>query len=117
MSKRRPVALAVLAALAAGVSALAPAGAARPAGAVLAGAGPAAPSGTGALATPEPPPVRDANRVSGHEDAEGLKLIAEAGESVRRAAGCPRGAPVRDYDVVAISVDITLNRFLDHDPQ
>lgn len=30
---------------------------------------------------------------------------------------CPKGAPVRRYDVVAIAVDITLNRYLDHDPK
>jgi FtsP/CotA-like multicopper oxidase with cupredoxin domain len=29
---------------------------------------------------------------------------------------CPSGAPVRHFDVVSIDVDITLNRFHDHDP-
>ena len=29
---------------------------------------------------------------------------------------CRSGAPVRAYDVVALDVDITLNHFLDHDP-
>jgi manganese oxidase len=29
---------------------------------------------------------------------------------------CPAGAPVKSFDVNAINLDITLNRFLDHDP-
>ena len=33
------------------------------------------------------------------------------------AATCARGAPTREYRAVAISVDITVNRFLDHDPE
>ena len=32
------------------------------------------------------------------------------------AATCAGGAPVRAYEAVAIAVDITVNRFLDHDP-
>ena len=31
-------------------------------------------------------------------------------------ATCPSDTPVREYNVVAINVVITLNRFLDHDP-
>lgn len=31
--------------------------------------------------------------------------------------GCALQAPVREFHVSAINVDITLNRFLDHDPQ
>ena len=30
---------------------------------------------------------------------------------------CPAGAPERVYDIVALGVDITLNRFGDHDPE
>src|SRR5206468_3111715 len=30
---------------------------------------------------------------------------------------CPRSAPVRRYDVAAIDVDLTLNRYGDHDPR
>ena len=30
---------------------------------------------------------------------------------------CPPGAPVREYRVAAINVEMTLNRFLDHDPK
>src|SRR5207237_1201479 len=33
------------------------------------------------------------------------------------SSGCTQGAPVRHYDVSAINVDITLNRYLDHEPQ
>jgi manganese oxidase len=53
-----------------------------------------------------------------------LALAGVVGESVApsaRAAGgpgqpCPTGASVRDYRVQAIDVDITVNRFGDHDP-
>ncbi|MFQ5794831.1 MAG: multicopper oxidase domain-containing protein [Candidatus Bipolaricaulia bacterium] len=38
-------------------------------------------------------------------------------ESVSSGARCDPTAPVRAYHVVAINVEITLNRFLDHDPQ
>lgn len=34
-----------------------------------------------------------------------------------RAGSCAEGAPERRYQVVAIAVDITVNRFLDHDPE
>ena len=39
-----------------------------------------------------------------------------AEESVQLGATCPSDTPVREYNVVAINVVITLNRFLDHDP-
>ena len=61
----------------------------------------------------------DAAARSGHEDAEGLKLVAAGEESSDSGAAggrCPRGARVRRYDVVAVAVDITVNRYLDHDP-
>ncbi|MGQ0521205.1 MAG: multicopper oxidase domain-containing protein [Actinomycetota bacterium] len=57
---------------------------------------------------------------SGHEAAEGLKLVAaEDGDAddARSDGSCRRGAPVRRYDLAAINVDITLNRYLDHDPE
>lgn len=54
----------------------------------------------------------------GHEGSEGLPLQNDIDrESVFSAARCPPGAPVRAYDIVATNVEITLNRFLDHDPQ
>ena len=46
-------------------------------------------------------------------------MLASSGagqETVYSGPGCPSGAPVQSYDVLAINVDITLNRFLDHDP-
>ena len=57
----------------------------------------------------------------GHEDGEGLTLVAaqdaDADGDTRAGSACPRGAPVRRYDVAAVAVDITLNRYLDHDPE
>lgn len=70
----------------------------------------------GAESEPRPAASDDVGH-SGHEDAEGLKVVAETGESVRSGGGgCPAKAQIRNYDVVAIDVDITVNRFLDHDP-
>ncbi|NUR75551.1 MAG: multicopper oxidase domain-containing protein, partial [Thermoleophilia bacterium] len=50
-----------------------------------------------------------------------LLAAASLGGSVRAAdpgpgAPCPASAPVKSFDVQAINVDITLNRFGDHDP-
>jgi FtsP/CotA-like multicopper oxidase with cupredoxin domain len=56
---------------------------------------------------------------SGHEGSEGLTLAAARTETVaQRGKGtvCPQGAKVRAFDVVAVAVDLTLNRYLDHDP-
>ncbi len=55
--------------------------------------------------------------IAGHESADGLTLVSQrrpapAGGATR----CPARAAVRRYNVVAIAVDITLNRYLDHDP-
>jgi FtsP/CotA-like multicopper oxidase with cupredoxin domain len=83
--------------------------------------------GSFARATREPPrpspdaPVETSTAAaqSGHEDAEGLKLIPAVGETVRGggASDCGDRDRVRRYDVSAIAVDITVNRYLDHDPQ
>ena len=56
---------------------------------------------------------------SGHETDQGIPLAASdpAPESVSVGAACAAGVPVRSYDVDAIDVDVTLNRYLDHDPQ
>ncbi|HEV8686537.1 MAG TPA: hypothetical protein VGQ84_04625, partial [Gaiellaceae bacterium] len=48
-------------------------------------------------------------------------LAASAGSAVQAAAigpgnPCPAGAPLKRFDVQAIDLDITLNRFGDHDP-
>ena len=54
----------------------------------------------------------------GHEGDEGLALGPETdSETVYPGALCDPSTPVRAYEVAAINVDITLNRFLDHDPQ
>ena len=47
----------------------------------------------------------------------GLAAAAGAATGGGGAGGvCPTGAPVRHFDVVSLDVDITLNRFKDHDP-
>jgi hypothetical protein len=53
----------------------------------------------------------------GHQGSEGFLLSEQTEETVRKGAGCAKGAMVAEYDIVAINVDITLNRYLDHDPQ
>jgi manganese oxidase len=57
-----------------------------------------------------------AGAMGAHEQDEGFELVAQTGESVDPGGRCPDDAPVRSYDVVAIAVEITLNRYLDHDP-
>ena len=97
----------------------------------LSGAGTAS-SDVAATAPAVPPLVDDAGPTAaevgpaargGHEAAEGLKLMAAQEDSPdgKDQGGdgdgrCRPDAPVRRYDVVAIGVDITLNRYLDHDP-
>lgn len=55
----------------------------------------------------------------GHEGGEGLSLQPAITESVTTngQAGCARGLTERRYDVDAIAVPITLNRYGDHDPE
>ena len=53
---------------------------------------------------------------SGHSGDEGLVLRTQADESVYAAARCPSNATVREFNAVAINVEITLNSFLDYDP-
>ncbi|MCH8061437.1 MAG: multicopper oxidase domain-containing protein [Chloroflexi bacterium] len=54
---------------------------------------------------------------NGHESNEGIVLLGgEGGESVAPGAFCGPDAPVSEYRVVAIDIEITLNRFLDYDP-
>ncbi len=55
---------------------------------------------------------------SGHAADEGLLLgPAAEDEPVVPGGRCPKGAPVRAFDLLAINVEITLNRYLDYDPQ
>ena len=44
-------------------------------------------------------------------------LGSDAAESVYAGAKCADDAPLREYSVVAINIEITLNRFLDYDPE
>lgn len=61
--------------------------------------------------------VRHAHGPSGHEKTEGLALGSDQGkETVAPGVRCASTAPVREYRIVAINVEITLNRFLDYDP-
>ncbi len=80
-----------------------------------AGAAQRAPQGAGESGSGR---THGAESQEGHEAAEGLKLVAAKDDdsSVARAR-CEPGALVRAYDVAAITVDITLNRYLDHDPK
>ena len=52
----------------------------------------------------------------GHAGDEGLVLRPQPEESVYAAARCPSSVPVREFNAVAINVEISLNRFLDYDP-
>ncbi len=68
--------------------------------------------------TPEHPHPTPTGAQSAHEHDEGLTLGPGSGEeSVREGPRCSTGAPVREYGVVAINVEITLNRYLDYDPE
>ena len=53
---------------------------------------------------------------SGHEGSGGLVLGPDSDrETVYTGALCGPNAPVRDYSLVAINVEISLNRYLDYD--
>jgi len=65
-------------------------------------------------------PAVAASGPAGHEAAEGFRLVAAGagkGSPEKEGSPCTAGAPIRSYRVVAINVDITLNRYLDHDPE
>jgi FtsP/CotA-like multicopper oxidase with cupredoxin domain len=89
---------------------------------VAAGTFPTRAAATNADAAPRVAPTPTAraetrSQPSGHEDAEGLKLVPSTGDDHRSGGPCRKAAPVRRYDIAAINVDITLNQYLDHDPQ
>ena len=64
-----------------------------------------------------PAATHDHSRPSGHAADEGLILApASDTESVTPGGLCPAHAPVKMFDLVALEVEITLNRFLDYDP-
>lgn len=82
------------------------------------------------LPTPTTPPTRVPPTVTaldptathdhgpnGHEADEGQLLGSDdTVESVYPASHCDPSAPLRSYDIVAINVEITLNHYLDYDP-
>ena len=60
----------------------------------------------------------DHSHPSGHAADEGLILApASDAESVTPGGRCPADAPVRAFALVSLEVEITLNRYLDYDPQ
>ncbi|HUQ62152.1 MAG TPA: multicopper oxidase domain-containing protein, partial [Acidimicrobiales bacterium] len=71
----------------------------------------------GAEAPVAPAPGSRLRGPTAHEAAEGFVLAASSKETTSTGPRCAQGAPVRRYDVVAIDVDITVNRFGDHDPR
>jgi hypothetical protein len=54
---------------------------------------------------------------SGHQGLEGAGLVAAPHAEVAGTTTCRKGASLRRYDVVALAVDITYNRYGDHDPR
>ncbi len=59
---------------------------------------------------------RQAGVPSGHDGSEGALLGSTDAETVSRGARCLPGAPVREFRIAAVHVEVTLNRFLDYDP-
>ncbi len=51
-----------------------------------------------------------------HAVMQGIPLRISNDESVTAAGRCPAGAPVKSFDISAINVEITINRFLDYFP-
>ena len=72
--------------------------------------------GAEAAVGPNSDPRDRTEHSGGHED-EGVALRAATAETIERGGRCPAQARERRYAVVAISVDITVNRYLDHDPE
>ena len=56
--------------------------------------------------------------LNAHGKSEGLTLASSENiESVYKGGKCSPSAPIRSYNILAINVEITLNRFLDFDPE
>ena len=53
---------------------------------------------------------------SGHDGSEGALLGSTDAETVSGGVRCRPDAPVREFGIAAVHVEITLNRFLDYDP-
>ncbi len=78
-------------------------------------------NGRTTLAAPvEDPAADEAFNLQSHEASEGPLLGANTAEHIAQAlpaASCPEGVTTKRYDIAAIRVDITLNRWGDHDPE
>ena len=79
------------------------------------------PDGTSPFQSANPSPTGHANdgtdaTPGGHAGDEGLVLRPQGEESVYAAARCSSDAPVREFNAVAVNVEISLNRFLGYDP-
>ncbi len=59
----------------------------------------------------------DATGASSHENSAGLQLVAASDADNPAGTPCAKDAPVREESIVALAVDITVNRYGDHDPQ
>ena len=70
-----------------------------------------------APAPDSPAPASGSDDASGHEDTAGLKLVAQADGNDPPGTTCVAGAFVRDEHIAAVAVDITVNRYGDHDPR
>ena len=73
-------------------------------------------SGARPAADPAGPAAQEGGGPAAHDETEGLELRPASAETVGTGPACPRGSEVRRYDIAAVAVDITLNRYLDHDP-
>jgi Putative multicopper oxidases len=76
-------------------------------------------SGGGLVTRAFPRPRRPHRPWGNRPDAhgEGIRLDAAEPAAPAPGSGCDGRAPARAYDVAAVAVDITLNRYLDHDPR
>jgi FtsP/CotA-like multicopper oxidase with cupredoxin domain len=54
--------------------------------------------------------------ISAHEASEGFVLVASEDSSAADGPGCRADDSIREYALVAIALEITLNRYLDYDP-
>jgi FtsP/CotA-like multicopper oxidase with cupredoxin domain len=57
-----------------------------------------------------------ASGAEAHAMSQGIPLLISDGEAVTQGGRCPSGVPVKTYDISAINIQITLNRFLDYFP-
>ena len=76
----------------------------------------------GDLATTQPTdpsadPSDGSDQASSHEESVGLKLVTQADGNDPPGSTCAAGAFVRDEHITALAVDITVNRYGDHDPR